>query len=66
MAGLLYFVFVVVLGIGFLRSTVAFASDSSTAQARRVLRASLIYLPLLFLLLLLDGYTNSIALAIWQ
>jgi protoheme IX farnesyltransferase len=51
----LYLVGATVLGGLFLASTLAFARDASVIQARRVLRASLIYLPLLLALLLLQG-----------
>jgi protoheme IX farnesyltransferase len=44
-----------VLGIGFLSTTLGFMRRVSPASARRVLHASLIYLPALFALLLLDG-----------
>ncbi len=43
------------LGLGFLAATVGFARTRSEADARRVLRASLVYLPVLLALLLLDG-----------
>ena len=43
------------LGLGFLASAVGFLRRPSTAQARRVLRASLVYLPGVFALLLLDA-----------
>jgi protoheme IX farnesyltransferase len=45
------------LGLGglFLRSCVGFTRNPSLPRARRVLRASLIYLPCLFLLLVLNG-----------
>lgn len=65
MAGPLYVVAAVVLGFGFLKSCWAFARSSTVSQARRVLRASLIYLPLLLLLLLLDDALKSAALAVW-
>jgi protoheme IX farnesyltransferase len=55
MAGGVYIAAAVLLGLGFLLRCIAFTRESSVAQARRVLRASLVYLPLLFLLLLLDG-----------
>ena len=49
------------LGWYFLRPTLTFGRDRSTASARRVLRASLVYLPGLLLVLLLD---RSVALLI--
>jgi heme o synthase len=60
----LYLVGAVLLGSLFLASTVAFARECSTTQARRVLRASLIYLPLLLALLLLEGLAETVALAL--
>ncbi|MBY0524942.1 MAG: heme o synthase [Gemmataceae bacterium] len=57
MAGPIYIIGAVLLGLFFLRSSFGFARNSSTGQARRVLRASLVYLPALLLLLLLDGLT---------
>jgi protoheme IX farnesyltransferase len=53
-AGWLYFLGAVVLGAAFLASTLAFKRVPSVAHARRVLRASLWYLPGLLALLLLD------------
>ena len=43
-----------VLGLGMLWSCVYFARSRSVTDARRVLRASIIYLPLLFMLILID------------
>ena len=43
------------LGVMFLRRAVGFARERTDAQARRVLRASLLYLPGVFGLLLLDA-----------
>jgi heme o synthase len=63
-AGVLYLIGAVLLGGMFLASTLAFARDRSSAQAKRVLRASLLYLPLLLALLLLQGYAGSVALAL--
>jgi protoheme IX farnesyltransferase len=54
-AGPLYLAGALALGLGFLSCAVAFARTSSVPQARRVMRASLIYLPALLALLLLDG-----------
>jgi protoheme IX farnesyltransferase len=47
------------LGIGFVTSAVGFMHTRSVAQARRVLRASLVYLPGLMMLLLLQGVSKS-------
>jgi protoheme IX farnesyltransferase len=44
----------VVLGLGFLARALAFGSQRTDRHARKVLRASLLYLPALFALLLLD------------
>jgi protoheme IX farnesyltransferase len=62
-AGVFYLLGALVLGIGFLRATFDFSRETSHAQARRVLRASLIYLPLLLALLLLQGATDTVVLA---
>jgi protoheme IX farnesyltransferase len=53
--GPVYLAGALLLGIGFLACAVGFARDRSVARARVVLRASLIYLPALLILLLLDG-----------
>jgi protoheme IX farnesyltransferase len=53
-AGPIYLAGALLLGAGFLGAAIAFALDRSMERARRVLRASLIYLPLLLALLLLD------------
>jgi len=53
--GLWYGLGALLMGAAFLASTVAFAGAPSKDAARRVLRASLLYLPALLLLLLLDG-----------
>jgi protoheme IX farnesyltransferase len=50
----LYLVGAVVLGLGFLARAMAFGAERNDRQARRVLRASLLYLPGLLALLLLD------------
>jgi protoheme IX farnesyltransferase len=54
-AGMIYLVGAVGLGVGFLAFTIAFLRKRSIERARGVLRASLIYLPVLLALLLLDG-----------
>jgi len=43
------------LGVGFLGFAVGFMRNRSVDQARRVLKASLIYLPALLALLLVNG-----------
>lgn len=55
LAGSLYMVGAVVLGLGFLGCAVGFQRSTSVRRARRVLKASLIYLPALLMLLLMDG-----------
>jgi protoheme IX farnesyltransferase len=65
-AGPLYLVGALVLGGGFLVRAIAFMRASTQAQARSVLRASLIYLPVLFALLLLDGSSVPATLAFWK
>jgi protoheme IX farnesyltransferase len=50
----LYLAGALALGVGFLAPCIAFGRDHSDRRARRVLRASLVYLPALFVLLLLD------------
>jgi protoheme IX farnesyltransferase len=54
-AGLVYAGGAVLLGLVFLGTTLYFRRACSTASARRVLRASLLYLPALLGLLLLDA-----------
>jgi len=60
MAGPLYVVGAIALGLGFLYRALGFSRASSIGQARRVLRASLVYLPALLLLLLVDGVIAKI------
>jgi protoheme IX farnesyltransferase len=54
-AGPVYLIGAVALGLGFLLPAIAFGRSRSLTRARRVLRASLVYLPGLFALLLLDA-----------
>lgn len=54
LAGALYFVIAFVLGVGFLASAVGLVMAPTRAGARRLLLASLIYLPALLLVLALD------------
>jgi protoheme IX farnesyltransferase len=56
LAGWTYFAGAVALGAGFLSMAGLFGRRRSAASARRVLQASLIYLPVLFLLLLGDSF----------
>jgi protoheme IX farnesyltransferase len=62
-AGAVYLVGALGLGGYFLVSTLRFAGDKSVWQARRVMRTSLVYLPLLLALLLLAGLKGPAALA---
>ncbi|MBA4187891.1 MAG: protoheme IX farnesyltransferase [Planctomycetaceae bacterium] len=55
MAGWVYAVGATLLGVMFVRKTLDFARDRSDRQARRVLRASLVYLPGVLALLLIDA-----------
>jgi protoheme IX farnesyltransferase len=59
-AGPLYLGGAVLLGLGFLAAAVAFRRAVSHAAARRVLRASLFYLPGLLVLLLIDGAASRL------
>jgi protoheme IX farnesyltransferase len=54
LAGSLYFLVALVLGVGFLWSAIGLARTGSAADARRLLFASLIYLPLLLGVMALD------------
>jgi len=54
-AGPLYVAGALVMGLVFFASTLGFLRTSSTANARRVLRGSLLYLPAVLALLLIDG-----------
>jgi protoheme IX farnesyltransferase len=65
LAGPLYFTGAVLLGLGFLACALGFTRAHSPGRARRVLRASLIYLPALLALLLADGKAPSFAFALW-
>ncbi len=65
-AGPIYLTGAALLGVGFLGYAIGFIRSHSVAQARRVLRASLIYLPALLALLLADGFAAGTALAsVW-
>jgi protoheme IX farnesyltransferase len=59
MAGMIYTVGAILLGLGFLASTIAFAGSVSEFQARRVLKVSLMYLPAVFALLVLDSWLRA-------
>jgi protoheme IX farnesyltransferase len=55
MSGKVYFVGAIVLGLLFLYSSLRAAFSMSRQQARRLLRASVLYLPLLFILMVLNS-----------
>jgi protoheme IX farnesyltransferase len=61
LAGPIYVVGAFVLGFTFLGYAIGFARSTSTPQARRVLRASLIYLPALLALLVADARAVQVA-----
>jgi protoheme IX farnesyltransferase len=54
LAGAIYFLVAFVLGLGFLASGISLAMESTLGGARRLLFASLIYLPVLLLVMALD------------
>lgn len=54
-AGLIYFWTALIIGLGFAGANLAFWLQPSVVQARFVLRSSLMYLPAVLLLWLLDG-----------
>ena len=54
LAGAIYFLIALVLGLAFLWSAVGLARGGSTADARRLLFASLVYLPVLLAVMALD------------
>jgi len=58
-AGIVYLAGAVLLGAFFLVRAAGFTRDRTAAQARRVLRGSLVYLPALFALLVFDGVMHS-------
>lgn len=62
-AGPIYLAGATFLGLGFLVYTIGFIRARSVCQARRVLRASLIYLPVLLALLLVDSFTAQMPFA---
>jgi protoheme IX farnesyltransferase len=64
-AGPVYLVGAVGLGGYFLVRALVFMAQNSVPHARRVLRASLVYLPALLVLWLLEGLTHSTAWALW-
>lgn len=54
MTGILYFWTALVLGVGFLAASVAFSRRPDGGSARRLFRSSIVYLPLLLIVLTLD------------
>jgi protoheme IX farnesyltransferase len=63
--GPVYLLGALLLGLFFLNNALGFMRANSNMQARRVLRASLLYLPALLALLLTDGLTSAALLALW-
>lgn len=63
-AGPLYALGAIFLGLSFLASTMGFAYEKSRGQARRVLHASLLYLPAIFALMLAENWLGTAALAV--
>jgi protoheme IX farnesyltransferase len=55
----LYLLVAAVLGVGFVTCAVGFLHTRSVIQARRVLRMSLVYLPVLLAVLLVEGLFRS-------
>src|ERR1051325_5315547 len=58
MAGWVYFFGTLLLGLLMLAATLTFARDCNTVTARRLLRASIVYLPLLLASIILDAGFN--------
>jgi heme o synthase len=58
LAGQIYFLVALALGLGFLWSAIGLARSRSAADARRVLFASLVYLPVLLAVMALDKLTS--------
>lgn len=63
-AGLFYALGALLLGVTFSWAALGFVREKSNFQARRVLKASLLYLPLLLALLLLENLLGAPALAL--
>ena len=55
MAGWLYFSGALLIGFMILSAALSFARDRSVGNARRLLKSSILYLPLLLLLILVDA-----------
>ncbi len=60
MSGWLYFFGALFCGLWFLRSCIQWRISESTDDARKVLRASVIYLPVLLLLIMLDSLLSHL------
>jgi protoheme IX farnesyltransferase len=54
LVGTTYFVGALALGLAFLGSCLAFARTVTSQTARRVLRVSIIYLPVILIIMLID------------
>lgn len=59
MTGWLYFVGALLIGLGFLASCVRWRISTTTIDARKVLMASVMYLPALLLLILVDSFVQG-------
>jgi heme o synthase len=59
-AGIVYGLGALALGLFFLRAACGFVAEKTAARARRVLHASLLYLPALLALLLVETIRNSL------
>jgi len=66
LAGPVYLIGALVIGLAFLNCAGNFARATSDARARRMLQASLIYLPALLALLVVDAKSSGVALALWH
>lgn len=64
LAGPVYTAGALVLGLFFLGTALTFLRTTKTPQARRVLHASLLYLPVLLALLLLEGLAGNVLFAL--
>jgi heme o synthase len=53
-AGIIYLIGAVILGLWFLYESIKMAKQKSDSQARKLLRVSVIYLPLIYLILVLN------------
>ena len=59
MSGRIYFWGALVLGIGVLYTAFLFQRSQSNVDARKILGASIMYLPLLLILIIVDGFFNT-------